>query len=80
MTSVIGKPCADVVERASVWECPVGCIYEGHVVHPPRRVRGFQAVTSRSALPGTGLPSARSRAHARRRKGRRGQVMHALPV
>jgi NAD-dependent dihydropyrimidine dehydrogenase PreA subunit len=29
MTYVIGEPCADVLDRACVEECPVDCIYEG---------------------------------------------------
>jgi NAD-dependent dihydropyrimidine dehydrogenase PreA subunit len=37
MTYVIAQPCVDVMDRACVDECPVGCIYEGGrslYIHP----------------------------------------------
>jgi hypothetical protein len=29
MTYVVGKACVDVMDKSSVQECPVDCIYEG---------------------------------------------------
>jgi ferredoxin len=37
VTYIIAQPCADVLDKGCIEECPVDCIYEGHrmmYIHP----------------------------------------------